>query len=197
MAGFLQSDLLPEVLQRLEEASVEARGKLSGLGSEELNWKPSAKAWSVAECLEHLVATHDAYWPQIQRVIGSTAPRAPDGNRIRPTLIGKMLFRAVDPDSTTRTKAPGVFRPERSHVEGSPLEAFLRCQANLRQLVEGTSDVDWHRVRLSTPVNRAIRLRLGDAYRVLAAHSQRHVNQAVRVTRMDGFPRQAGDEATA
>ena len=184
----LQADIFKEALDRLEAATKDAQTHLGDWTDDQLNWKPSPNKWSAAECLQHLVVAHDAYWPQIQAVVGSTAPRAPSDNDVKPTFIGRMLLRAVRPETTTRTRAPGRFNPARSHVPGSPLEAFERAQENLAKLIEGTADVDWHRVKVTTPVNRLIRFRLGEVYRILTAHGQRHVNQAIRLRELPGFP---------
>ena len=191
MRGISQVDLTKEVLGRLQAAGQVVHTALAPLDDDQLNWKPPGGGWSVAECLDHLVVTHDAYWPRLQKVTGSTAPRAPSENRVVSTWLGKALFSAVDPESTKRLKAPKIFAPGRSQVPGTPIEAFHRCHQILGRFVEATADLDWHRIRITSPASRLLRFRLGDAYRVLAAHMQRHVDQAERVTQTDGFPRGA------
>ena len=188
MSGILQDDLKQEVLRRIATAVDDVETKLALLTPEQLNWKPSEGRWSVAECLGHLVVTHDAYWPRLQEVTGSTAARATAANRVVSTWLGKMLFKTVDPATTRKAKSPGVFKPSRSHVPGTPVEAFQRCHAALDNFVEATADVDWHGVRVTSPVSRLLKFRLGDVYRVLSAHAERHVNQAIRVTQSEGFP---------
>jgi hypothetical protein len=186
--GTSQEDLEREVRERIEGAVDTAVKALGGLSEEQLAWKPGPDIWSVAECLDHLVTTHDAYWPGIVEATPSTAPLAPAGNCVRSTFAARMLRRAVDPDSRSRHRAPAVFEPGRSQVPGDPLDAFQRAFAELRTRIEGTRAMDWHRIRVASPAARLIRLRLGDVYWILAAHGQRHVNQAVRVTQSGEFP---------
>jgi hypothetical protein len=187
MKGVPQEELHREAIDRLDRAVAAADEGLR-LTDEQLAWKPGPEVWGVAECLDHLVTTHDAYWPGVVKATGSTAPQAPPGNRVRSTLAGRLLRKGVDPDFTARQRSPSVFRPGRSEVPGNPVEAFRRAFEELRTRIEGTASMDWHRIRVASPAAGLIKLRLGDVYWVLVAHGQRHVNQAIRVTRAEGFP---------
>ncbi len=142
----------------------------------------------MAECLRHLITSHDAYWPNIQERVGSTAPRAPEGNTIRTTFPAKKLLEYVDPDRRKRVKNPSVFDPSRSEVPGSVVDATRRCFEELQRVIVGTEDLDWHRIRVTSPASRLLRFRLGDAYNILVTHGQRHLLQAREVTTREGFP---------
>ena len=183
-----QAALGRDVEARIGAACDVVEEHLSPLDQAQLSWKPDAGSWSVAECLDHLVTTQDAYWPNIVAATGSTARRAPAGSTVSFTWAGRLIGAAVDPDSAKKVKAPKVFRPGRSQRPGDPPGAFLRAVRELRARAQATAELDWQRIRLSTPVSRLIRLRLGEVYWILAAHAQRHVNQAVAVTRVEGFP---------
>lgn len=188
MSRILQVELQQEVLERIALATADVHKTLAALTERQLEWKPGPKMWSVAECLGHLITSHDAYRPRIQAVTGSTARRAPENHRVGATWIGKMLFKGVHPDTARKLSAPAVFRPGRAKFPGTPVEAFLSCHESLALLVENTAELDWHAIKVVSPASRFIRLRLGNVYRVLSAHAQRHVNQATRMTGMDGFP---------
>ncbi|MGI9627741.1 MAG: DinB family protein [Longimicrobiales bacterium] len=191
MSRNTQAELKDEVLGRIAQAIADVRESLSPLNESQLKWKPAPKTWSVAECLGHLVVSHDAYIPRITAATGSTAHRKPSGHgdhQVGSTLIGKMLFKGVHPDTRRKISAPGVFRPSRANYPGSSVDAFIRCHESLALQVENTAELDWHRIKVVSPASRFIRLRLGNVYRVLAAHAQRHVNQAIRVTEVDKFP---------
>lgn len=182
-----QGDLAEEVRQRLASALKRARTELGHLTPAQTSWSPAAERWSVDECLAHLVATYDAYLPRLVAATGSAAPRAPASARFRPGLVGRMIRAAVDPEATRRVKAPRIFAPQVSRLPGSALDAFLTAYEELAHRIDATEELDWHGIRLATPVSALLRLRLGDAYWILAAHSQRHVDQAVSVTELEGF----------
>ena len=47
----------------------EAFGDLS---SEQLNWKPAPSAWSVGQCIDHLITSNELYMVNIQKVADGT-----------------------------------------------------------------------------------------------------------------------------
>ena len=183
-----QGALADDTRRRLDAALTRAATELGALTTDQTAWVPGPGRWSVDECLAHLVATHDAYLPGLVAVTGSAAPRAPASARYRPGWVGRMIGATVDPEGKKRVKTPRAFTPSVARLPGSALDTFLRCYRDLANRIEATEELDWHRIRLPTPVSRLLRLRLGDAYWILAAHAQRHVDQAVRLTQQDGFP---------
>jgi hypothetical protein len=59
----------------------ETRARFGGLAAEQLNWKPSADQWSVAQCMDHLVTTNGTYFPSFEKVL-----RAPNKTATRVIL---------------------------------------------------------------------------------------------------------------
>lgn len=58
----MNNPYLEHALVMLEQVGRQVRDELCPLSREQLNWKPDAKSWSVAECLDHLVVTNAAYF---------------------------------------------------------------------------------------------------------------------------------------
>ena len=183
-----QDELSADVRARLKEALTEARVRLSPLMEDQRRWAPVGGGWSIDECLGHLVATHDAYLPGLVAATGSTARRAHGSASFRPSWTARMIRIGVDPASSKRIKAPKVFSPAVESLPGPALATFLATYEELLARIEATEGLDWHGIRLATPVSRLLRLRLGDAYWILAAHAQRHVGQAIAVMDIEGFP---------
>jgi len=52
---------LDAYLSDLEILTEEIRSAFSNLDTEQINWKPSPKKWSVAQCLDHLIVTSQSY----------------------------------------------------------------------------------------------------------------------------------------
>jgi hypothetical protein len=46
----------------------ETRARFGRLSAQQLNWKPGADQWSVAQCFDHLVVTSGAYFPILDKV---------------------------------------------------------------------------------------------------------------------------------
>lgn len=48
----------------------EAQEVFGNLDLGQLNWKPSAEEWSVAQCFDHLIVTNTDYFPLIKKIAG-------------------------------------------------------------------------------------------------------------------------------
>ena len=87
---------LADVRAELAAIAADGQAAFGGLSAQQLNWKPDASRWSVAQCLEHLVTANGQ--------MADMADAALDGSRSRtlwqrlpvwPRLLGRML----DPDA--------------------------------------------------------------------------------------------------
>ena len=61
-------DFIKEVLEKGEGASEKAVREFSDLSEIQINWKPSPKSWSIAECLEHLIISNRIYFEVLDKI---------------------------------------------------------------------------------------------------------------------------------
>jgi Asp-tRNA(Asn)/Glu-tRNA(Gln) amidotransferase C subunit len=170
--------------------SDEVRETFGGLSAAQLNWKPNAKSWSIGQCFDHLITTNSEYFPKIQKVADGThennwfsaIPFLPD-------FIGKMLKKAVNPDSLKKMKNPPVFTPSGSEISETILEDFYKNLEEMISLMEAVKHLDTRKIKIATPVSDAVNIRLNDAFEASVMHNRRHFNQAKRVMEMKEFPR--------
>ena len=52
---------LPQVYDEAEAITGDAKALFGHLTREQLNWKPAANSWSVAQCLDHLITINREY----------------------------------------------------------------------------------------------------------------------------------------
>src|SRR2546428_6955816 len=75
---------------------------LAGFGdltAPQLNWKPSADQWSVAQCFDHLVMVNETYFPTFEKILnGEKKNTFWESLPWLPALLGKMLIKAVAPE---------------------------------------------------------------------------------------------------
>ena len=191
MKPFLNSpDLLKTVTSEAEKNNDTARVLTSDLTEGQLNWKPSAGQWSMAQCLEHLaVATKgfEKYFDAAlelarQRRTTTTPPK------YKPTVLGGWLAKQVSPEGERKLPAPKIFRPaESSNIEGS-VKLFLDQQVKFVDFVRRCEGIDYNKTRLRSPVTPLIRYSLADAFVITVLHAQRHLAQARRVRERPEFP---------
>ncbi|WP_420151235.1 hypothetical protein [Spirosoma sp.] len=93
-----------------------------------------------------------------------------------------MLF-AVDPQVKIKLPAPGMIRPRPAAelVPANVLAQFLELQTLLHTLLDKAVYLDWNQDKVMTLFGNWLKIRLGDAFRMLLAHTERHLKQAMRV----------------
>lgn len=191
MKQFLESaNFLQTVVSEARQNNELARNLASDLSEAQLNWKPTANQWSIAQCLEHLtMATKEfeQYFTaaleqgQKNRQVASPPP-------YKPSVVGSWLARQVSPEAARKLPAPKIFRPgDSSSVDGS-LESFLNEQNRFLDFVQRAVGIDYNKTRLRSPVTPLMRYSLADAFVITVLHGQRHLAQARRVRAMPEFP---------
>jgi len=168
----------------------ETRAGFGGLTAQQLNWKPGADRWSVTQCFDHLVTTNGAYFPIFEKVLsGEKKNTFWESAPWLPALWGKMLIKAVDPESKRKLKAPKVFHPSSSAVDGAVIRRFIDQQNQVIKYMKATEYLDVEKIIISSPVTNLVTYSLMDAYRIIITHEKRHLLQAMRVSETGGFPR--------
>ncbi len=169
----------------------DARSSFGKLSSAQLNWKPSAERWSIAQCFEHLITSNQGYLPIIEGVRAGTKKttfweRLP----VLPGLAGKLLIKSLDPASTRKIKAPKKFEPAHSNISAGIIDDFAAQQQKIIEGMKATSHLDLEKIVVTSPAISAgfVTYSLMDAYRIIVVHERRHFQQAQRVTEESGFP---------
>jgi len=178
------------------------RARFGELSPEQLHWSPEPGAWSIGECLEHLLKTNHLYLKQMEPAVHSLERVEDPQGLTRGNAFGRWFTRLVGPGSRMKLPAPGAFKaPPSSSTSGERTMAnvvprFLAQQNRILELLESAEGRPLDRARISSPASRLIRFRLSDAIRAMIAHVWRHLGQAERVLDHPGFPRTTEDTAT-
>jgi hypothetical protein len=184
------AEQLSEVLSSAHVITDEVQTNFGGLSEQQLNWKPSEDQWSIAQCLDHLVTTNGAYFPAFDEILsGKKKNTFWEGLPWLPGLWGKLLIKSLDPASKRRLKAPTIFQPSSSKVDATIVRRFIDQQQQVISYLNATADLDLDKIKISSPVTKVITYSLMDTYRILFTHEKRHFLQALRVSKMDGFPK--------
>src|SRR6266480_533397 len=185
-----QGEHLSVLVSAANAITDETRAGFGDLTAPQLNWKPGAEQWSVAQCFEHLVTANEAFFPIFEKVLrGEKKNTFWESLPWLPAFWGKTLIKAVAPESTRKLKAPRIFRPSDSSVDGAIIRRFIDQQNRVTRYMKATKDLDVEKIRISSPVTNLITYSLMDAYRIIITHEKRHLLQAMKVSEMDGFPK--------
>lgn len=169
----------------------------SKLTTGQLNWKPSAERWSVAQCFEHLITTNKGYLTTFEALDrGEKKTRLAERLPFLSTIGGSLLKRSLDPKSTRKLKAPSKARPTSSNLDSSILSDFIDQQNVIIGYMNRLKKLDTERIILTSPFFSLITYNLADAFRILVVHEQRHLLQADNVVLESEFPGESTNAAS-
>lgn len=156
-----------------------ARAVTSGLSPERLRTRPPDGGWSVAEVFEHLCRSHDTYLDRVlPQAIAQAKGRPAPSRPFRPSLLGGFMISALK--ESNRRRLPTTRQLDvQGEIRDGVLEAFLEGVHKLESQMREADGFDLT-VAFQSPISPIIRLRLGDAFAILAEHAHRHLAQAER-----------------
>lgn len=180
---------LPELLNEAEAIAHDVQAAFSQLNVEQLNWKPNADSWSVAQCLDHLITSNGLMLSVFDPVISGTkqttfVERLP----FLPGLMGRMFVKFVAPQGKQKLKAPPAAAPSSSKLDLQIVTQFVTLQQEIGQKFKAVENLNPDKVVVTSPFVGIITYTLLDACRIIVAHERRHFEQARRVMASEGFP---------
>ena len=180
---------LPAIIKETYSVAEQAEADFGHLNAEQLNWKPSADQWSVAQCFDHLIMTNSGYFPLVEEITaGGYRPSLKERLPLLPRFFGSVVLNAVQPEAKRKFKAVADFQPASSAIGGDIISKFKAHQEDVVNHMRLTEGLDLRKVIITSPVASFMTYSLLDAYKILVAHERRHMAQAKRVTQSQGFP---------
>ena len=175
----IRTDLLRQELSSITEENINAAKEFKRLTTEQLNYKQCPGSWSILECLEHLNLYGDFYLPAIEQQILAQPQHRPD-SIFKSGLIGNYFANMMKPGSGKKMKSPADKNPSNSALSATTIDRFIKQQELLRSLLQQSRTANLTKVKVPISITRLIRLRLGDTFRFVVYHNQRHIAQAQR-----------------
>jgi DinB family protein len=158
------------------------------LSIEQLRWRPDARHWSIAECLDHLNLTLEMYLPKIDAAIaGARRKDAAMAPRSQCEQAEIDALRLSEPPVTTGRPAPSATMPVAAVDPDWLVEQFHDTRDRYVDAVHRASELDLPRIRIVEPIYPLI-VSLGGTLAFIAAHDRRHMWQAERVRQAPRFP---------
>lgn len=148
--------------------------------SEELLCTPPAEGkWNVLQIIWHLQSYNQYYLTAITAGM-KTAPAGRPEAVYQPGFIGDYFTRLMQPAASGKAKgmkAPAAHTPKLLYTDKAILNDFLKSQEQLLQLLQAARGVNMGRIKIPVSISTLIKIRLGDTFRFLIAHQQRHMLQ--------------------
>ena len=167
-------------LVALTRQNLTAAEQSQNMDLETLNYKPAADSWSVLECFAHLNFYGDFYLPEIERRID--ASKHPAESNFKAGLLGDYFAKMMLPGEKMKTmKTLKSTNPNGNTLTKSTIEKFIQQQKKTEELLYSSRRVSLNKTRASISIAPMLKLKLGDTFRILIYHNQRHVQQAYKV----------------
>ncbi|HLP11568.1 MAG TPA: DinB family protein [Flavobacteriales bacterium] len=179
----INSNTLIEELIRLTDANTKAVEQFKTFTVDQLNHKVNKDSWSILECIEHLNLYGDYYLPEIQQRILAQKPVQQQRDFKSGVLGGYFanLMRVQKNGKLKKMKSPKDKNPANSNLNITTLDRFFKQQELLKSLLNQAKTVDLMKTKTSISISKMVKLRLGDTFRFLIYHIERHIQQANRV----------------
>jgi hypothetical protein len=164
-------------------------GKFKHLSEHQINWKPSADVWSIAECIDHLIVTNKIYLTEFEKQFAQKQITTDCANtKSRHKFLSKFIIKSVNPTNVKRVKTFPVFMPSKSYHSLNVFDEFKRIQTDFINIVRTYKDLDFNRYIMSSPAAKIIKENFCDVLEIIRLHDRRHFNQAELVMNHPNFP---------
>ena len=175
---------LRDVLDEFEAAQARLHGLVSTIPGSTWQLRPDPARWSMAECVEHLNLTAEAYLPLIGAALESgraAGARSSGPRRYRRDPVGWFMWRMAGPPARHRVKTTSAFIPSAERPLPELVAKFDRLQEAQIQCVVDADGLPLGQLWIRSPFDPRIRYNAYSCLTILPRHQQRHLWQAEQV----------------
>jgi hypothetical protein len=179
----IQTEVLLVDLENRTKQLIQEAESFKKQSDEVLNYKQDASSWSILECLEHLNLYGRYYLPEIAKRIQEGKGKSE--SVFKSGWLGNYFAKSMLPKAKlNKMKTFQNMNPINSELDKRVIAEFLHQQTELLQLLEKSRKISLNRTKTGISISKLIRLKLGDTFRFVIYHNQRHMVQALRICSM-------------
>jgi hypothetical protein len=175
----ISTSQLETVSDQVERVTLKARDLVGGHCGADLSTSLESASWSVAQCLDHLARTTNAFLPAISSAI-VLAPRLTSNRALRTGALTRLFIRNLEPPYRLRFKVLAPLVPCDRGFDAA-WNAFDDSQAELMKTIHSAIGLAVDQVRVKSPVYGRFSYNVYGALRMLAAHERRHLWQIQQI----------------
>lgn len=170
----LIADLVERVRSNLNNAQA-----LKQETEEALQWKAGPEIWSALECFEHMNLFSDIYLGNIEAKMATSHKKAQD--QFKSGAFGNWLAKLVAPgNESKKVKTFKSKNPNGKTLDMSIIDKYIMDQQRTLGLLDNARSKNLSKIKVATAAGNWLKIKLGDAFRVIVYHNQRHLEQAQR-----------------
>ena len=173
---------MPTYHTQLADITAAFKNSFGSLTAEQLNHKPNAETWSIAENIAHLIVINETYYPivaQIRRNEYKLSFFARFGFLVN--WLGGFILQSVERTAQRKIKTFEIWQPQQSTLNGDILAQFEAHQTELAAFMASCDDLLAKKQVIASPANANIVYTLAAAFAIIIEHEWRHLAQAKTV----------------
>lgn len=172
---FNSNQLIEDLLERTRK-NINKAEDLKNREVSLLNWRSTKESWSVLECIEHLNLYGDYYLPECERVM-ELSHHISDKN-FKSGWLGNYFAQSMLPkEKLNKMKTFKDKNPINSQLTKSTLDRFILQQQKTLDLLHIARNKNLGKIKTGISISKWIKLKLGDTFRVVIYHNDRHMVQ--------------------
>lgn len=179
MPKYKSEDLLNELIKDVNRIK-ESAAFLQSSDQNKLVYSQDKSKWSVVQILEHLNAYNRHYLPLMEKNLSVVTPTHDEW--FTPGFWGEKFTKMMKPTNVyqikNKMKAMKAYSFPNSLNVDTVLKEFLAHQDTWLKLLETAKGRDLNAIRIPITLTTLVKLKVGDMFRFLIAHEQRHMIQA-------------------
>lgn len=177
-----------KILGDLEANELHAGRLVAPLDEAAFNWRPDARSWSTAQCLDHMNVSNRTYMEALQQTLGAARRRGRTSRGpVQPGWLERWFVSNLEPPPRRRFPAPKKVIPALTGEKEALLGEFRQLHREIADLLRDAADLDLG-VRFPNPFVPLIRFTAWTGFLVIPAHERRHLWQAEQLQTKPGFP---------
>lgn len=189
MKKFKSEELIDQLVADVNQL-IAAAQQLSEADSVKLSYNCNEGQWSAAQAIEHLNMYSRYYLPTIEKTMVQI-PKEMNAWFV-PGFFGNYFTNMMRPKNVlevkNKMKTMKGYNPGAGLNPDKVISEFISHQQKLLQLLEISRKRNLEKIRIPISISKLIRLKLGDTFRFLIAHEQRHMIQARNAIKSTGVP---------
>lgn len=146
---------------------------------EDLQRRPHPQSWNALECIEHLNRYATFYHREIEERINKAITKP--ATHFKSGRIGNYFAQMMLPQQKpNKMKTFKSMNPLHAHLTRNILDVFETNLNQLLLLLHKAASINLNKVKTSISISKFIKLKLGDTFRVVIYHNERHMQQAIK-----------------
>ncbi|MDN3725330.1 DinB family protein [Aequorivita sp. SDUM287046] len=148
----------------------------------DLNFRFGHGSWSILECMEHLNLYGDYYIPAIKMAIESS--NSYPVSYFKSGLMGNYFALKMLPnENIKKMKTFKDKNPLNANLNENTLSRFVAQQEQLLILLDSSKKENLNKIYIPVSFSRLVKLKLGDTFRFVIYHNERHIEQANKIAK--------------